>query len=262
MGIRRLTQALAAAVLLAGCVAPDSHIPDFARVPFEPFSRQAAVAIALREWRVFGETVALDMPVADAEGSYVPEQAAGLWQRIGEYWWLGLDADQRARARTGKHDEHGNAIQPANDAPYAWSAVFVSYVMRMAGATRRFPYSAAHFTYINEARRASLGQTTLRGVWAERIADYAPDLGDLICFPRGANRGLTFDMLPARPFASHCDIVVGREPGRLAVVGGNVDDAVAFKYVPVTADGKLGDANGPVDRRFPWFVVVRVLYER
>ena len=262
MGIRRLTQAVVAAVLLAGCAANDAHIPDFARGPFEPFSRQAAVAIAVREWRAFGEAVADETPIDVAEDVYVTEQVAGLWQRIGEYWWLGLDADQRARARTGKHDEYGNPIQPANDAPYAWSAVFVSYVMRMAGATRRFPYSPAHFTYINEARRASLGLAPPRAVWAERIADYAPDLGDLICFGRAANRGLTFDALPARSFASHCDIVVGREPGRLAVIGGNVDDAVAFKYVPVTADGRLADADGPVDRRYPWFVVVRVLYER
>lgn len=262
MGFRRLTQAVAAAGLLAGCVAKDAHIPDFARVPFEPFSRQAAVAIAVREWRAFGEAVADEMPIAEAEDAYVTEQTAGLWQRIGEYWWLGLDADQRARARTGKHDEYGNPIQPANDAPYAWSAVFVSYVMRMAGAARSFPYSPAHFTYIDEARRASLGLTQPRGVWAERIADYAPDLGDLICFGRATSRGLRFDALPAGPFASHCDIVVGREPGRLAVIGGNVDDTVAFKYVPVTADGKLGNANGPVNRRYPWFVVVRVLYER
>jgi hypothetical protein len=46
------------------------------------------------------------------------------------------------------------------------------------------------------------------------------------------------------------------------VIGGNVDDAVAFKYVPVTPEGKLGDANGALDPRYPWFVVVRMLYDR
>jgi hypothetical protein len=175
---------LLALTILTGCAAPrDAHIPDFARLPYEPFSREAAVAIAIREWRAFGAPVSDVTPftVSVDENTYSPERVSGLWQRVGEYWWLGLNADQRARARTGKHDEYGRVFAPDNDSPYAWSAVFVSYVMRMAGAGLGFPYSAAHFDYINEARRASLGQVPARRVWAERIEDYGPQLGDLIC---------------------------------------------------------------------------------
>lgn len=263
MILRRILPPLSVlALALSGCAAPDSHIPDFARRPYEPFSRQAAVSIAIREWRAFGEPVAEGKPVSESEDVYFPEQVAGLWQRVGEYWWFGLNADRPARARTGKHDERGQVFQPANDTPYAWSAVFISYVMRMAGAGRAFPYSAAHIDYINAAYGAAQGQTPPGRVWAERIEAYAPQLGDLICMGRGAVPNLRFDQLPLRRAATHCDLVVGVADRQLSVIGGNVDDAVAMKHVPVSAEGKLGDAGGSLDRRFPWFVVLRVLYER
>jgi len=69
--------------------------------------------------------------------------------------------------------------------------------------------------------------------------------------------------LPAPPFPSHCDIVVSDAPGTLTVIGGNVDDAVTAKHVPVGPDGMLGAARGaPIDSRYAWFVVLEVLYDR
>ena len=95
---------------------------------------------------------------------------------------------------------------------------------------------------------------------AEPPEAYAPLPGDLICTSRGA-RKIHFADLPAR-FPGHCDIVVATSPGKLDVIGGNVDDAVTLKHVPVTPDGRLADAGGTVlDGRFPWFVVLRVRYE-
>ncbi|HWD59099.1 MAG TPA: DUF2272 domain-containing protein, partial [Stellaceae bacterium] len=61
----------------------------------------------------------------------------------------------------------------------------------------------------------------------------------------------------------HCDIVVARRPGILDVIGGNVDNTVALKHVPIAPDGRMADAAGqPVDRDYPWFVVLRVAYQR
>ena len=71
--------------LLAACMGgpmPDAHVPPFAKVPYEPFSREAVVAIALREWRLFGQTIA--NPQADATRTIKPEREAGLWQRVGD----------------------------------------------------------------------------------------------------------------------------------------------------------------------------------
>jgi hypothetical protein len=251
--------------LLAACSGgpmQDAHVPPFAKVPYEPFSRQAVVAVALREWRLFGQTVA--DPDGEATRVIKPEREEGLWQRVGEYWWLGLNAGSPESAWTGKHDGNGAAFSPDIDGDYAWSAAFISYVMRIAGAGARFPYSADHADYINAARRVSLGQTSQWLIAAERVQDYAPRLGDLVCFGRGGAKGLRYEDLPTPAlFTSHCDIVVDTSvPGRISVIGGNVQDSVTMNDVPVTPDGKLATPDGMVlDTRFPWMAVLRLLVD-
>jgi hypothetical protein len=253
--------------LLSACGAPttqpDAHVPPFARVPYEPFSRDAVVAIALREWRLFGSPVDDNPP-----GSYhpatpqdKPERQQGLWQRVGEYWWLAMNAGARESAWTGKHDANGTVFPASQDGDYAWSAAFVSYVMRIAGAGAHFPYSASHSDYIDIAKQQALGQTSGWVITAERPDTYAPQPGDLICLGRGQAGVLTYDQLPAGHFPGHCDIVVDTSvPGQIAVVGGNVDDAVTMKHVPVTPDGKLATPDGKVlDTRYPWMVVLELL---
>jgi hypothetical protein len=240
----------------------DAHIPPFAKTPYQPFSRQSVVAIALREWRLFGRNVA--DPDAEETRIIKPEREPGLWQRVGEYWWLGLNAGSAEIAWTGKHDGAGAVFSPDADGDYAWSAAFISYVMRIAGAGPAFPYSADHADYINAARRVSLGQTKTWLVAAERVQDYAPQPGDLVCFGRGSARGLRFEDLPTQNlFTSHCDIVVDTAtPGQITVIGGNVQDSVTMNHIPVTADGKLAAPEGVVmDTRFPWMAVLRLLVD-
>jgi hypothetical protein len=253
-----------AAVPAPGGYGVDAQIPPFARVPYAPISRAAVVAIAMREWRLFGQPVddsspeGRPPPLPDQK----PERYEGLWQRVGEYWWLGMDANTREAAYTGMHDANGNVFPASKDGSYAWSAAFVSYVMRIAGAGSAFPYSATHATYINIARQMT--DATEHGylVFAERPESYAPQLGDLICERRTANGHPTYDDLPTSySFPGHCDIVVDSKPNEISVLGGNVDDAVTMKHIPVTADGKLATPDGIIlDTRYPWFVVLRVNY--
>ena len=251
--------------LLAACMGnpmPDAHVPPFAKSPFEPFTRAAVTAVALREWKLFGQNVA--DPEADATRVIKPEREEGLWQRVAEYWWLGLNTGSPESAWTGKHNGHGDTFAPEIDGEYAWSAAFISYVMRIAGAGQRFPYSADHADYINAARRVSLGQTTAWLVAAERVQTYAPRLGDLVCFGRGKAKGLRYEDLPTPElFTSHCDIVVDLTvAGQLGVIGGNIEDSVTMNYVPVTDDGKLATPDGVVlDTRFPWMAVLRLLVD-
>jgi hypothetical protein len=73
---------------------------------------------------------------------------------------------------------------------------------------------------------------------------------------------VSYEKLPVRKFPAHCDIVVQRDKDRISVIGGNVDSAVTMKHVPVTADGRLADSGQLLDDRYPWFVVLRVLYDR
>ena len=238
------------------------HVPPFARYNYAPFSRADAVGVAMREWRLWGSLVDDDPPESRPPTPLddKAERAPGLWQRVGEYWWIGQDGSSRTAGWTGKHDETGAAF--TNDGRYAWSAAFISYIMRIAGAGDRFPYSPTHSDYINAAREVSLGQAVY-AVSAQPTDTYAPQAGDLICEGRGGSHGLTFADLPTSgTFPGHCDMVVAVSPGQLSVVGGNVDDAVTMKHVPVTPDGLLAPPGGPVlDTRYPWFVVLRVLYD-
>jgi hypothetical protein len=85
-----------------------------------------------------------------------------------------------------------------------------------------------------------------------------------VCFGRGKARGLRYEDLPTSAlFTSHCDIVVDTMmPGRIAVMGGNVEDSVTMNFVPVTPDGKLATPDGVVlDTRFPWMAVLRLLFD-
>jgi hypothetical protein len=240
-------------------IGQDLRVPEFARRPFEPFSRAAVIAIALREWRVFGEEV--DDLAPDLQPEVPPEQMLdhreGLWQRVGEYWWLGQDAGRDESAWTGKYDASGKPIPAGREDAFAWSAAFVSYVMRIAGAGDRFPYAISHATYINAARRMALDGSGEWLISAERPDAYAPRPSDLICNSRTI-KPVRFDDLPRARFPSHCDIVVALEPGQIDVVGGNVAHSVTMKHVPVTTTGMLSGPGGVVDARYAWFVVLRV----
>ena len=56
--------------------------------------------------------------------------------------------------------------------------------------------------------------------------------------------------------------MVDAQPGVLTVIGGNVSAAVTMKHVPLAPNGTLAGPDGrPVDDRYPWFVVLRVLYD-
>jgi hypothetical protein len=227
-------------LLVGACAAPPRpNVPDFARIPYEPLSREAVVAIALREWRAFGSKVNDTGADLDLTGDAKPERQPGLWQRVGEYWWEGLDPGRQEAAWTGKHDEHGIVFPPEVDGEYAWSAAFVSYVMRIAGAGPRFPYSADHADYIDIAKRMATGQASGWAVVAERPESYAPQPGDLVCTGRGSAARLRYDDLPAGHFPAHCDIVVEVAGDLLTVVGGNVDDAVTMRHLPVLDDQRL-----------------------
>lgn len=243
-------------VIVAGGGNPlggDANVPDYAKRPDEPFSRTNAIAIALREWRAFGSPVNDDPPGPDQPVETRLDRQPGLWQRVGDYWWFGQNATTRQSGWTGRYNEFGS---PYAGEPPAWSAAFISYIMRAAGAGDRFPYSALHSEYINAAAR---GNPVLQ---AQPPASYPPQPGDLICYGRQGAQRLRFEDLPARSFFGHCDIVVSAQPGLLTVIGGNVSAGVTEKHIPVTDSGTLAGPDGRIlDDRYPWFVVLRVLYD-
>ena len=244
-------------VLAPSNAATSPNVPAYVNNRFEPFTRANAVAIALREWRLFGQLVDDDPPgTHDVPDPERPDHQPGLWQRVGDYWFAGQDPGTQAASWTGKYDDGGTPYRNG-DYSHAWSAAFVSYVMRMSGAGDRFLYSGNHSDYIDAAVQG------LYGLKAFPPEGVAPAPGDLICLGRGARASrLTFASLPAGRFPGHCDLVVATASAQLTVVGGNVDAAVTTKHIPTTPDGRLATPDGTlVDARYPWLAVLRPAYD-
>jgi hypothetical protein len=119
-----------------------------------------------------------------------------------------------------------------------WSAVFVSWCVKQAGATSaEFKFAAAHSIFVHDAINNP------RAFHGLNITSHAPDVGDIIQNNRGS---------PARDFnfaranvnyPSHSAIVieVGQDgAGRFALtIGGNESDAIRMKRVALNADGKI-----------------------
>ena len=136
---------------------------------------------------------------------------------------------------------------------HPWSAVFVSYVMRTAGAGAAFAYSAAHQTYIRAARQNRLSGNNANPFWAFRASEVAPRAGDLVCASRMSS-GATYDNIGDPQYrATHCDVVVEAQPGRIRVIGGNVSQTVGEKWLTTLTDGRLS----LVGAQSTFFAVIR-----
>jgi hypothetical protein len=190
----------------SGPSAPSPLCDEIARVTLEQFNR----------WRPGG-------------GSALVETSPAASPILREYYRVGVGTtvtDLQMQSRSFQ-------------AAHPWSAAFVSYVMRSAGAGSAFHYSTAHQTYIRAARRNRLTWNTANPFWAFRAAEVSPRVGDLVCASR-SNSGATYDNIgdPQRR-ATRCDVVTDVQPGRIRVVGGNVDQTVGERWLRTLPDGRL-----------------------
>lgn len=184
------------------------------------------VSLSEQEWKFFGQRTMDKNSNLIRKG--MSETDDGFWQRVGIYWQaLGKDI-------TGKNTD------------YPWSAAFISYIMKMAGAEDNFQYSAAHATYIRKAiKDVNKTNAAFKGF---PINNYSPQIGDLVGYAR--EFGIHYDNLPSF-FKSHCDIVVGVRKNEIDVIGGNVGNSVTKKTL-------VTDNNGLViDKQQTWFVVLQ-----
>jgi hypothetical protein len=141
-------------------------------------------------------------------------------------------------------DQLGN---PAFQSDHPWSAAFISWVMKTAGAGNAFKYSASHSVYTRAAidNRVANNNNPFK---AYRIAELVPQVGDLICKSR-AGSGATYDNI--RPgMTTHCDIVTEVRPRSIAAVGGNVSNSVAQKTVRTDPNGRIVEPD--------YFAVIRI----
>lgn len=128
-----------------------------------------------------------------------------------------------------------------------WSAVFVSWCVKQAGATiAEFKFAMAHSVFVNRAIKNALsGEGVFHGL---DISAHPPGVGDIIQFNRGGN---TFDFAFARThtnYISHSMIVieVGQDTqGRFAFcVGGNESDSVRRSVVRLNSQGFIKQRDG------------------
>jgi hypothetical protein len=202
------------------------------------------VAIANDEWNFFGKQT-MDNDSLVQRGRQ--EGESGYWQRVVQYWKEGL-GNSRINSRL--------AVMSDNN---PWSAAFISYVFKKAGAETEFPYSSAHYTYITHAIRNKKNGNLNSSLVGYKVTEYSPEIGDLICAPRAADKEkVTYDnALSYRNlrdelfFSAHCDIVVSVGDGSIDVIGGNVSNSVTRNTVKTT-DGKVTAGS---DRK--WLVVIQ-----
>lgn len=185
------------------------------------------VKIARQEWDFFGQqTIVHGQMVKEGHR----ETDEGYWQRVGTYWKEALNLPH-----TGKNTDE------------AWSAAFISWVMKTAGLGDRFLYDEWHAHYINRAIQAREQQDPRYAFYGFRLSERPPQVGDLVCYAR--EDGVDFDHRP-ETYKSHCDLVVAVRPGEIDVIGGNVADSVTLKTLKTNPGGLLIDTNNR------WFAVL------
>jgi len=191
------------------------------------------IAIARRESLRWGG------PAERLDGSLVGfayprmENKAPYWGYVGDYWQaVGSGLDGR-------------------DAP-AWSAAFISYCFKEAGAGARFPYDQNHSKYA-----AAIGSGSFAGLSLEDPATTVLAPGDLIWASRTGDDcrtpPATFAAAKAElrrifqgradTFCSHSDIVVAVRGGEVDVIGGNVKQAVTRTTYKLDGAGRISDGR-------------------
>ena len=181
---------------------------------------QRVVQLCRQEWDFFGNQA------INIDGNSIrrgkKETDEGFWQRVGIYW------QAVGRNLTGRN------------ADFPWSAAFVSYIMKTAGAGDKFRYSASHSVYIRAAiNNRNNVNASFRGL---KPLELTLKEGDLVGYPR--QNGVSYDSLPP-DFKSHCDIVVAVRAGEIDVIGGNVGNSVTLKTLRTNTLGQIIDTNSP-----------------
>jgi phage replication-related protein YjqB (UPF0714/DUF867 family) len=185
--------------------------------------QQKVQEIAEQEWEFF-------------DRGQKKEYEDGYYQRVGDYWREGV----------GISDRDGR------DRQHRWSAAFISWVMRTAGAGDHFKYSSRHSVYIRDAIQKRKNNDSHAAFKGYRLNEVIPHVGDLVCFSSGEDAGQV-DYDTTTDYRAHCDIVVAKQLGQIEVIGGNVQESVFKKTLQTDSEGFLIDATKP------WFVVIQNL---
>lgn len=137
---------------------------------------------------------------------------------------------------------------------WAWSATFLSWLMRQAGLTeRQFLTGASHAMYVVDARDGILPDAA----FGTEPVPALPAVGDVICSGRGRDKYINdLDEIRFGATPMHCDLVVEVDMTTRVIkaIGGNVQQAVSMSVI------ELGDSDqldGVTNSTMPWLLVLR-----
>jgi hypothetical protein len=240
----RLALPLLGMLSLAACATPAPPAAPSPPLSYPAAARERMQRIALEEWGEWGRVVVEDgRPRPAGPGQ---ESRLANFPRVLAYWRAvedeGRAAIDRNRGRYATMLAYPDAPGAVWSEP-AWSAAFISYVLRNAGVDQReFRSSAAHAFYIDGMLADAAAFPAQAPFIPHAVGSYAPVPGDLVCADRSRRPLFSWqDRLAEsgqfRPM--HCDIVVEAGPGAVQAVGGNIADAVTLSVFPADAAGRL-----------------------
>tara|TARA_R110000782_G_scaffold58671_5_gene122383 strand:- start:1562 stop:5014 length:3453 start_codon:yes stop_codon:yes gene_type:complete len=140
-----------------------------------------------------------------------------------------IDDQQKQLEDEAKGEEESNNAFQQYVKDTAWSAAFISYVIKEAGVN--FPYQGNHANYSQDVRVKGKSAAI---PWAAKNPETTRlSVGDIVVFNRAGNN-LNYNT-PVWKGSSHGDIVteVNKEQGYVKVIGGNVSDTVKIKTFPI-----------------------------
>lgn len=195
--------------------------------------RDNLVNVARREWVRWGG------PIEKINGTRMGFISARMeadhpfWTFVHDYWKaVGSDLDGR-------------------DSP-AWSAAFISYCFKEAGAGASFPAHENHSIYVSK-----IDSGDFEGLSLADPGTTALSVGDLVWASRSGDgcRAPPMTFVDAKrelkrirdhggdSFCSHSDIVVAVRTGEADVIGGNVRQAVTRTTYKLDSAGRIRDGR-------------------
>lgn len=160
----------------------------------------------------------------------------------------GFEADDKFKQRVGRYWKEGTGLNyDGGDRAVPWSAAFISWLYKKAGAGDRFVYNSSHSKYITDSIANRKNGNLKAAFVGYRLNELSPKIGDMVCYSRQS--GINYDSKGS--YKSHCDIVVAVKRNQIEVVGGNVADSVTKKILRTDSKGKL------IDKNYNWFAVIK-----
>ena len=153
---------------------------------------------------------------------------------VKQYWKEGVGLDFTTE----------QILDPNFQSTWAWSAAFVSWVVKASGGDT-FPVHQTHAHYIIETTSNRFSNA---GDFKAFSTDEAkPDLADIVCKRRGSSDATYGDVHAGDTL--HCDIVTSISGNTVTVVGGNINDKVERVSLSLNEDGYLNEED--------YFVIIK-----